>query len=505
MEQDSVRQGSSKLECFLRKLAWALQVSKPERPSTVAKVVIEGLREMGRFYHCKDSAEFRTALYFDSTTKTLDRINSDRFAQFVSDLCGINRASHLWSFIEAAIQNESIGPNSLAIEPEAFWASRPNAIYLSSGPGSMVRITTDAVESVDNGTDGVLFPRGSTLNPWELTNPLNPFDACELFRGLSASAGHGSLLFRLWAMCLPANPRNKPPLCLAGTIGSGKTRLAVGLCELLGLPIEGRIIKVEDNGERDFWPVMDAGGVAILDNADTRTKWLPDAIATAATGGAQTKRKLYTDGEIIAMRPRAWLVITSASPDTFAGDAGLADRLLVVRMERRRGETRDADLSNEILASRNAGLSWICQMLLQALRDPAEPPAALNRRHPDFAKLAYRLGRAIGQEADAVKALGAAEADKSIFCIENDPIGLAVFNFIRRSRSFAGTARDLLELLNNGGFIEAEPKLSAKSIGRRLDGIWPHLENVLAARRDKDRTGTTRYQLSLRETEVVAS
>ena len=269
-------------EFFLRKLTEALQVQKSERPTAVAKVVVGGLCEFGRFYHCKDSAEFKTALYFDSNTKTLDRINSDRFAQLVSDLCRINRASHLWSFIEAAIENESIGPNSIPIEPEAFWAARLNAFYLSNGPGRIVRITPDAVETVDNGTDGVLFPRGATLEPWELTDPVDPFEACELFRGLSASAGHGPLLAKLWAIALPANPRNKPPLCLAGEIGSGKTRFAIGLCELFGLPIEGRIIKVEDNGERDFWPIMDAGGLVILDNADTRTKWLPDALAAAA-------------------------------------------------------------------------------------------------------------------------------------------------------------------------------------------------------------------------------
>lgn len=502
--QDSGGKSRPGIESFLRKVTEALQAPKGERSARVSKVVIDGLRETGRFYHSKDSAEFRTSLYFDSVTKTLDRIKSDRFVQFVSDLCGINRASGIWSFIEAAIENESIGPNSIPIEPEAFWAGRPNATYISNGPGRMVRITADAVEMVDNGTDGVLFPRGATLDPWELTDPVDPFETCELLRGLSASAGHGPLLAKLWALALPANPRNKPPLCLAGAIGSGKTRFAIGLCELFGLPIEGRIIKVEDNGERDFWPIMDAGGILILDNADTRTKWLPDALAAAATGGAQTKRKLYTDGEVIAMRPRAWLVITSAKPDSFAGDAGLADRLLIVRTERRSRDTRDAELSVEILANRNAGLSWICRMLQQALADRAEPPTTLNRRHPDFAKLAYRLGRAIGREADAVKALGAAEADKSLFCIESDSVGLAVLNFIRTNRSFAGSARELLESLTGDTFLESDPKFSAKSIGRRLEGIWPHLENVLCARREKDRTGTMRYQFSLREPEVEA-
>ena len=75
------------------------------------------------------------------------------------------------------------------------------------------------------------------------------------------------------------------------------------------------------------------------------------------------------------MRPRAWLAVTTCNP-TFAADAGLADRLLVARMNQRNSETSDEALSTEIAANRDAGLSWIAHTLAKAVADSAAVPSA---------------------------------------------------------------------------------------------------------------------------------
>src|SRR5205085_3521088 len=99
--------------------------------------------------------------------------------------------------------------------------------------------------------------------------------------------------------------------------------------------------KVEEDAEANFWPNLDQGGIYTLDNADTRSRWLADAVASAATDGCSMRRKLYTNSETVTLRARAWLCITSANP-TFANDAGLADRLLLLRMNPHAEETSDA-------------------------------------------------------------------------------------------------------------------------------------------------------------------
>jgi hypothetical protein len=277
-----------------------------------------------------------------------------------------------------------------------------------------VKITAGKVELVDNGTDAVLFSAGNTLAAWKLTAPQDPFVTCSLFSGANCAAKHGPDLIRLWTFSLPTCPPSKPPLCAAGDVGSGKTALAKGIAGIYGLQFVAN--KAEDNGENSFWASLDAGGLFTLDNCDTRNPWLADAVAAAATDGCSQRRRLYTDADRVTLRPRAWLCLTTANP-TFASDAGLADRLLVARMNRRTDETSDSALWAEIAQHRDAALSFIAHTLATALADTAPVPAGLNQRHPDFAAFAVRIGRAIGRESEAVAALRSAELDKSAFCI----------------------------------------------------------------------------------------
>ena len=251
------------------------------------------------------------------------------------------------------------------------------------------------------------------------------------------------------------------------------------MAALFGIPFVAA--KVEENSEGDFWPAVDAGGIFCLDNADSRVKWLADSLAAAATDGCSSRRRLYTDRERIVLRPRAWICVTTANP-TFAADAGLADRLLVVRMNRREVTASDTALTDEIIANRDAGLSFIAQTLSAALADTVPTPAGLNRRHPDFGSFSVRIGRALGREREAVEALSRAESDKSLFCLENHPVGAALMAYVRQAGSFEGTAADLLPALRD---IDSDlERVSVKGLSKRLGALWPHLEAQLHARRD---------------------
>jgi hypothetical protein len=270
-----------------------------------------------------------------------------------------------------------------------------------------------------------------------------------------------------------------------------------GFVELLGIPFVAQ--KVEEAKEDDFWPCCDAGGIFALDNADTRCRWLADALANAATDGCSQRRRLYTNSETVVLRARAWLGVTTANP-TFASDSGLADRLLVVRMERRDDEeTGDEVLTHEILANRDAGLAHIVEALRGALADTAPTPAGLNKRHPDFAAFAVRIGRALGREPEAVAALRAAERDKSAFCLENDSVAAALLSYLREARTFRGTAAELVPHLVAADSELAE-RLSPKRLSKRLAAFWPHLQGVLkSAKREEDRKGFAVFTLKASE------
>lgn len=233
-----------------------------------------------------------------------------------------------------------------------------------------------------------------------------------------------------------------------------------------------------------------------MDNADTYIIWLPDALASAVTGGSTEKRKLYTNRETIELRAHSWIAIRSANP-TYASDAGLADRLLVVRMERPKRETSDGVLWEEILASRDGALSFIADTLSQALADVRPTPGGLNSRHPDFASFAVRIGRVLGQETDFISALRSAESDKSRICVENDSIGRAVMALVQDGFSFCGKASVLADKLREDDHI-AFGKLTAQKFSVRVNSLWPHFEAVMNATKNIVSGGAMEYSLARR-------
>jgi hypothetical protein len=284
-------------------------------------------------------------------------------------------------------------------------------------------------------------------------------------------------------------------LLLVGEVGAGKTALAKSISQFYGFAPS--ISKVEEMTESNFWPCVNDGGIYCLDNADSRTTWLADTVAAAATDGSSRRRKLYCDSETVILKPRAWLILTSSNP-TFGGDSGLADRLLVCRMERRDSESSDSALADEIAANRDAGLSHLAETLHKALADTAPTPGGLNQRHPDFAALAVRIGRAIGREAESIHALKNAEMDKSLFCLENDAIATALLSYLANAGQFTGTAAELVPKLQevDGDLVD---KLSAKRLGKRLTALWPHLKKQLAtAKRETGRGRIITYTLKIR-------
>jgi len=265
-------------------------------------------------------------------------------------------------------------------------------------------------------------------------------------------------------------------LALIGTIGSGKTRLARGIGELYGIPCGA--IKVDERKEGDFWPALDQGGVTIFDNVDTHVRWFADALATAATGGCSQARRLYTNSQTVTLRANAWVVITSSNA-TFASDPGLADRMLVVRMGRRTGETADEALSREIEANRDAGLSFVAHTLSRALAQSDEIDPGLNARHPDFARIAVKIGRALGRESECLQALRAAEEDKSTFCIENSAVGAALMILLRTDGPFHGIAASLADKLKM--VDDSLHWLKARNLSKQLTRLWPHLQTLVDA------------------------
>jgi len=410
-------------------------------------VVIGWLKIRGQFFFHSDLRNFESNMYFDGETKKLYNIESPDFQSWIATESLINRSTSGFQYVMSDIHDETLqGEESKGVIPSVLWERKDHVIYISCGNSRMVRVDSSSARMVDNGTDGVLFMSGRSMEEWQLLDGPgeDPFEHSKLFKGASFESQYGLMLTRLWVLGLFAKHRTKPCIVFTGTFGSGKSRTAKGIYEMIGAPY--RLSTVKENGELDFWVSLNDGGLCCFDNVDSRNKWFADAMQAASTDGRTEVRKMYTH-EMMQLVANASVMLTSNNP-TFATDSGLSDRLIIVRLDKTRAHSSDKGLTDDFLARRGKTMTWIVRTLSAALADDKPIDANINMRHPDFADFGLRCGRACGMYEEACAALKAAEMDKSLFPIENDFVGKKILEKLSRNGgTFDGTATQLSELL----------------------------------------------------------
>jgi hypothetical protein len=458
----------------------------------------------GEFFAHAQIETFNEVMLFDRERGLLQRIRSDKFEAWISGLTGLNKADPTFDWMVQHLETYALNKGTRVV-PEAYWASCGRVYYMSNGPGKIVKITADDLTEVPNGTDGVLFPVSATLAPWKLDLEVghehDPFERAALWRNMRVLDPRSRELFRLWVFSLPSSPANKPQFCLTGPNRSGKTRAASGIAALYGLPVQ--VVNIEEKGEDGFWPIVNSGGVVVLDNVDTHQKWLPDTLQTAATGAGAIRRKLYTNAETVQYSPRAWICLTAKDP-YFAGDAGVSDRLLVSRLETWEDETEDSQLIDELGEIRDSSLSYIAEVLATALADTTPFPV-INTRHPDWGELAVRIGRATGRGKQAVEALQMAEKDKSLFCVENSSTARHLLAYVQEHGELKGKAAECIEkIASQSAQLMYAWKKSPHGFGQDVKNLWVHLSKVFDAAVSEDRNGVKEYSFKLRPSAAAA-
>lgn len=477
-------------------VAWAVDaagrfegkgITRDHRNNIICRVVISWLNTVGKLYYHQEYRDFRTGLFFLKQDKSLMNVDSDWFRSWVSRRCGINREEARFKRVWSAIQDEVLqGERTTGVLPECYFARRGNvfpapgekaqcAIYVSNGVGQMAKITAKGVEMVDNGTDGVLFPADKTLDPWELTStPRDPFTSCAIWKEMEVADPRDRIVFKLWSLGLALNNEAKPPLCVTGGAGSGKTTAVRGLFKLYGITQRNLTVDTSEKGAQSFWVSLNAGGLLLLDNMDTSVKWFANAAESASTGADFEAKRLYTDSELVRLKPRAWLAVTSLRP-AFASSAALADRMLFVSLLRRPDKaTKESEIYSEVSGIRNDGMTFVANIIRKVLADSWNGDSP-NRRHPDFGKSAVRIGRALGIEAEALAALKAVEADKYLFNLKNDPFGEIFMRLVTRPGEFDSAALFAKMREQMGEEYIRNSKWNTIKVGKSIDRLWESL------------------------------
>lgn len=465
------------------------RITVDEKCRIVRVITLAWMRVNGAFFVDKAVMGASTAFYWWRKGGRFFRLASEEFASWLVAEIGMEPTSREVVNALKAVNLAAVdGRIASVVEYRRYFAHVGDVVYMSCGEDEVVCLSRRGVERRANGHGGIFFPPDSVLPKWRLlpegeeTDPLST----ALYGGMESVVGERArTLLKLWLCALPFDPLCKPLLVFAGGVGSGKTKTATGVFRILG--VEPRTCDFSrDSKPEDFWTAVNRGGVMTVDNVDAKIPWLPGALAAASTGGSMESRKLYSDSDTVVRRAQAWIVVTTASPQ-FAQDAGCADRILSIELFRRDKPTADSALDAELAEKRDGIISYIARAVRGAMAVEDAPPDGLNRRHPDWAAWAWRVGVALRIREAAEEALFSAEDDKSLFTIMSDEtFGAPFVRFMNsRDHDFEGTAGELLQEMIAARVIEDDDRkqLSSKSIGRRLNekGSWPFYRKVFGA------------------------
>lgn len=464
------------------------------------------------FWHSDNEKDFSYAMFLDRDKDEcrLMRVMSNEFFAFVgaaARLEDIDPKKGDMAKILGLVKQIAVDPEySRGVKPGNSWERQGDAVYISNGDTAMCRVKDGKCEMVQNGTDGVVFLRGNTLAPWKLVDGdgMDPFAEAPIFKDASWTDEYGPMNMRLWVVNLFAQHRTKPILLITGKAQSGKTRMACAVKEILGVRRRGKADKApldveeDDKGREAFWIAINNGKVEIFDNLDTKIKWVSNAFQNAATGGQMKRRQLYSDDGESIYDANASIILTSNNPlFSTEGDGGMADRIITLNLASRSWSAEDT-IDADITAHRDDYLTWMARTLAKALQDKEPVDASMNRRHPAYGEFSVRIGRAIGDEAGVVKALGAAEANKAILPLLNDPVAKGILEVLKsKSWEWEGTAGELSELIvaRQGDDEDDKTKsiYSSRRVGKALNRYLRQFSLVFRMDEPKLSTGRTHY------------
>lgn len=279
----------------------------------------------------------------------------------------------------------------------------------------------------------------------------------------------------LSALC-PRGPF--PILLLLGEQGAGKSQSSRTLktfTDPSSVPLRS-----PPRDDKDLLVAAFNSWVLALDNLSGATPQLSDALCRLATGGALAGRKLYTDSEETAYNVQRPVILNGI--DDIASRPDLAERCIHLTLPPLITRATEGEMAAHFKDDAPKIMAALMDGVALALRDVDTPYIGTLPRMADFAKWAAAGVPALGFTREAfIEAYGRNQADSIAAGLEASSIASAVRRFAEQRSKWKGTARELLNLLNQGaGTDKYEPGWphSPKGLQTTLRRLAPSLRSV---------------------------
>lgn len=295
----------------------------------------------------------------------------------------------------------------------SYFDRKTSSTYIYDFRGGVFVASPLGIKHCDNGVDGHLFVQNLKWKPFELARYAHPrLDWRDwLIRGVAFSDGNltahdSQLLIGLWVLALyfPQLFPTRPILALIGEKGSGKSSLLRRIGRLLFGP-KFDVTTLTSKSD-DFDAAITTDPLVVADNADDAPSWFADKLAVVATGGELKRRDLYTTNKLVDFPIRAYVGVTSRTPDFLRED--VAERLLPIRVSRLPQFSAENDLLDALDEHREqllAGLVADVQRATVELAKRRQDRIPTMTRLADFASFAIKVAPVIGSTEDEIRQL----------------------------------------------------------------------------------------------------
>lgn len=285
-------------------------------------------------------------------------------------------------------------------------------------------------------------------------------------------------LVRAWLVASFMENVPRPALTFHGPQGSAKTTggrvlrrlIDPSVSECLGFPKD----------DMELAQLLDHHAVPLLDNVRRVGDQAADTLCRAVTGGAFSKRELFTDAEDVIFKFRRALILNGINIPTHAPD--LLDRMLLIELERVPSSSRRTE--REFWAEFDAEQPALFGALLDSVAAMLRTSFAVANlpRMADFAELGARWaegsGLGGGQFLDIYTDNVSRQTEEAL---ESDSVGCALRDLVKEKRSFRGTPSALLKLLNDrrekGEHAPSDWPKRAESLSKRINVLQTTLHD----------------------------
>lgn len=379
-----------------------------------------------------------------------------------------------------------------AIELQNRFASKDGAIFVDFADQSWraIKISSDGWDVICR--PPILFRRHAHQLP--LPEPTRGGKLSDIHKFLAIRHHEDQLLVEAFIVAAFFSEVPRPVLVFHGPQGAAKTTAARCIKELLDPSATVSVDIGKDPAH--LAQVLDHNAVPIFDNLTRLPTWAADMFCRAVTGGAFSKRQLYSDDDDIIFCFRRAILMTGINVPTHAPD--LLDRMMLVELERIAPEKRRDERTfwSNFEAAKPALFGAVLDAVVGVLRNLREVKLDRMPRLADFARIACAYGEFAGVGANRMLDIIMNHTRRQTEeVLDSDPVASAIRALMAGREAWTGTAGDLLAALNERAPLprpDGWPR-SANALARRLNVLLATLSEVgMTVRRHREDRGRSK-------------